>query len=134
MNMCYFKRSVALFCLSFIMLESCNNAPETNTKNIATDSVVKNETSIMDSLHTSAVLYKSPLSDAKETAKTIFEYVEQADTKKITKKQLDKKAMPLQKHLDSLRKVLSEDEIKDLDEYRTQLVSEMVDRKVNRNN
>jgi hypothetical protein len=74
----------------------------------------------------------SKLSEAKEIAKTILTYVEQADMKKITKKQLDKKAAPLQKHLDSLRFELTPDELKELDDYRTQLVIEMADRKVAR--
>ena len=72
----------------------------------------------------------SKLEEAKNTAKQIFEFVEQAETKQITKKELDKKAKPLQAHLDSLRIILTSSEITELDDYRTQLVSEMVDRKV----
>lgn len=104
---------------AFILLTSCNNPTDTKHNNNTSDtSMVKTQ------------IAKSKLDEAKETAKTIFEFVEQADTKKITKKQLDLKAKPLQSHLDSLRLVLTADEIKELDSYRTKLVSEMVDRKV----
>ena len=104
---------------AFILLTSCNNPTYTKNKNNTADtSKVKTE------------IVKSKLDEAKETAKTIFELVEQVETKKITKRQLDLKAKPLQSHLDSLRIVLTADEIKELDAYRTQLVSEMVDRKV----
>lgn len=104
---------------AFILLTSCNNSNDTKNKNNTSDTfIVKTE------------IVKSKLDEAKETAKTIFELVEQVETKKITKKQLDLKAKPLQSHLDSLRLVLTADEIKELDSYRTQLVSEMVDRKV----
>jgi hypothetical protein len=72
----------------------------------------------------------SKLEEAKNTAKQIFEFVEQAETKQISKKELDKKAKPLQAHLDSLRIILTQGEVKELDDYRTILVSEMVDRKV----
>lgn len=70
----------------------------------------------------------SKLVEAKKTAKQIFEFVEQAETNQITRKELDKKARPLQAHLDSLRIILTQTELTELDDYRTNLVSEMVDR------
>lgn len=113
------KQLTTFTCLAFILLTSCNNPSDT-----------KQSTNTVDTSVTKTDIVKSKLDEAKETAKTIFEYVEQADTKKITKKQLDIKAKPLQRHLDSLRLLLTADEVKELDAYRTQLVSEMVDRKV----
>jgi len=58
-----------------------------------------------------------------------FEFVEQADTKQYPKR-IRQKAEPLQSQLDSLRLILTTSEVTELDNYRTQLVSEMVDRKV----
>lgn len=100
---------------AIIFLTSCNNQTDTNSKKSQYQDI-KNS--------------KSKLDEAKETAKTIFEFVEQVETNKITKEQLDLKAEPLQIHLDSLRLVLTSEEIKELDSFRTQLVNDMVDRKI----
>ena len=76
----------------------------------------------------------STLDTAKIVAKKILDYVELTEEKHLTKKQLDKIAKPLQHQLDSMRVLLSPEEIRQLDVYRTQLVSEMVDKKVQRDN
>lgn len=74
----------------------------------------------------------STLDTAKIVAASIISYVEQADTGLISKKEMDKKAKPLQKQLDSMRHLLSLEDSAKLDDYRTQLFSAMVDRKVKR--
>ena len=62
---------------TFILLTSCNNHIDRKHSNNTVDtSIVKTQ------------IAKSKLYEAKETAKTIFEFVEQVDTKKITKNNL----------------------------------------------
>lgn len=100
--------------IASLIFTNCNNSSKPQSNNTTTD------TSIV----------KSKLAEAKLASKTLLEYVEQADTKQITKEQLDLKAKPLKSHLDSLRLVLTVDEIKELDTYSTQLFNEMIDRKV----
>lgn len=105
--------------IASLIFTNCNNSSKTQSNSTSTDaSIVKTE------------IIKSKLEEAKEVAKTIFEYIEQADCNQITKIHFDIKAKPLQSHLDSLRLVLTTDEIKELDSYRTQLFNEMIDRKV----
>jgi len=82
--------------------------------------------------HSVVITPPSTLDSEKEIAKIIFEYVELADKGQLSKKQLDKVAKPLQKQLDSMRVLLGSYEVVELDRYRTQLVSEMVDRRVAR--
>ncbi len=104
---------------SFIFT-SCKNSSSKNQKNKSSTEISTVKTDIVE----------SKLDEAKKVAKTIFDYVEQAETKQITREQLDIKANPLQSHLDSLRLVLTATEIKELDSYRTRLVNEMIDRKI----
>jgi hypothetical protein len=107
-----------IFLASFILI-SCNNISNSPSNTSSADtSVAKTQIVI------------SRLTEAKSVAKTIFEYLEQADLNQITKEQLDIKAKPLQSHLDSLRLVLTTNEIKELDAYRAQLLNDLVDRKV----
>jgi hypothetical protein len=72
------------------------------------------------------------LDTAKALVQQIFYYLDQADSKIISKRELDKKAMPLQKRMDSLRNYFSSSEILELDNYRTKLASALVDKKVAR--
>lgn len=74
----------------------------------------------------------SLLDTAMLTARTIFDYVELVDMGKLKKKDLGKFADPLQVKLDSIRKLLTPEEIKMLDDYRTKYVWSMADRKVER--
>jgi hypothetical protein len=107
-------RILGAFIIATFIFTSCNNSSKKETNNTSTE----------------ASIGKSNLEVAKDVAKTIFEYVEQADSKQITKEELDIKAKPLQSQLDSLRLVLTANEIAELDSYRTQLFNEMIDRKV----
>lgn len=117
-------RTITAYSFAFIILISCNNPSDTKTlNNTLQPSPVQTE-----------LTKKSNLDQAKETQKTIFELIEEAETKKITKKQLDKKAKPLQRHLDSLTLVLTPDEKKELKSYGEVLFNEMIDRKVIRDN
>ena len=114
-------RTIIFF--SFIFT-SCNNSSSKNQKNKSSTETSTVKTDIVE----------SKLYEAKKVAKTILNYVEQTETKQITREQLDIKAKPLQSHLDSLRLVLTAAEIKELDAYRTRLVNEMIDRKIIREN
>lgn len=67
----------------------------------------------------------SKLSEAKLLAKQIIENVGKAEGKEITKSQLDKRAMPLQKKLDKLRESLTPEQVVELDEYRRTLLSKL---------
>ena len=100
-------KKITAYTFAFIILISCNNPSDTKTLN----------NNLQPSSVQAELTVKSNLDEAKETQKTIFELIEQAETKKITKKQLDKKAKPLQKHLDSLTLVLNADEKKELKSY-----------------
>jgi hypothetical protein len=117
-------KKITAYTFAFIILIGCNNPSDTNTLN----------NNVQPSSVQAELTVKSNLDEAKETQKTIFELIEQAETKKITKKQLDKKAKPLQKHLDSLTLVLNADEKKELKSYGSILFNEMIDRKVIRDN
>lgn len=105
---------IAALTISIFIFTNCDNNSKKQPNKNPTDNII----------------VKSKLDEAKEIAKTILDYVEQADSKQITKEELDKKAMPLQKQLDSLRLILTTNEIKELDSYRTQLFNELIDRKV----
>ena len=50
--------------------------------------------------------------------------------KKITKKQLDEKAIPLQKSLDSLTEILNDDDKEILKHYQIQLANILVDKQI----
>lgn len=74
----------------------------------------------------------STLKRAKRLSSIIFNNVEKVDENLMTKKQLKKLCDPMQKELDSLTKKLTLSQNEELKVYRTNLVSEMVDRKVER--
>jgi len=112
---CNMKKAILLFTTVFTLVITMTSCNESSSNKQA---IEPNKIEI------------SRLKEAKSIAKQIFEFVEQADTKQISKKELDKKAEPLQSQLDSLRLILTTSEVTELDNYRTQLVSEMVDRKV----
>lgn len=71
---------------------------------------------------------------AKQMVTKIVSSVEYADTEAITKEELNKIAIPLQDKLDSLKIEMEQWELDSLDAYRTKIVSEMIDRKVLRDN
>ena len=100
--------------LLILAIAGCNNIPQPESKSQDTIQKVNN------------------LDTAKALAQQIFYYLDQADSRKISKLELDKKAMPLQKRMDSLRNYLNSSEILELDDYRTKLASELVDKKVAR--
>ena len=74
----------------------------------------------------------STLQRAKNLSTFIFSNVEKVDEHMMTKKQLKKLCDPIQKELDSLIKKLTFPQYEELKEYRSKLVSDMVDRKVER--
>lgn len=117
-------KTITAYSFAFIILVSCNNPSDTKTLN----------NTLQPSPVQAELTKKSNLDQAKETQKTIFELIEQADTKKITKKQFDKKAKPLQRHLDSLTLVLTPEERKELKSYAITIINEVIDRKVIRDN
>jgi hypothetical protein len=120
-----FKIKTFICCTGFALtlFISCNNHNDTKQNSNIDDTILEENTMV-----------KSKLIEAKETQKIIFQYIEQAETKKITKKQLDRMAKPLQRHLDSLGLVLNANEKKELKDYGIMLVNEMIDRKIAREN
>lgn len=118
----------ALIPFLFVLIISCQNSSNNESK---IDSTLE----AADATNTALTGdYDKDLVEAKALQKSIFDYIELVETKKMTKKEMDKVALPLQKRLDSLARELTPSESLEFDKYRNQLASELVDRKVERDN
>ena len=68
------------------------------------------------------------MTTAKQWTDLMYSYIEQTEMKKMSKKEMDKLATPLKAKQDSLRALLSPEQIKELDAYFQLKGNEMVDR------
>lgn len=114
------KKIFVISSVSIIVLfTSCQNISNGNEKTINNSSI-------------DTVVAFPDLAEAKILAKKIVDNVEQVELKKMTKKEMNKINMPLQKRLDSLRNTMLDYEKGELDNYRIKIINELVDRKVAR--
>lgn len=115
-----------IFLSLIIVLTSCTTGPHDRTnKSTSSDTSSIYVTPIESSMD-------RDLRIAKELADTIFYYVDQGDSKKMTVKEAKKIANPLQKKLDSIRLLLNAFQIKELDQHTLTLINGVVDRKLER--
>jgi hypothetical protein len=68
------------------------------------------------------------MNTSKQWTDLMFTYIEQTEMKKMTKEEMDILARPLKAKQDSLRALLSPEQIKELDAYFQTKGNEMVDR------
>ncbi|HUS00141.1 MAG TPA: hypothetical protein VMY77_00355 [Chitinophagaceae bacterium] len=74
----------------------------------------------------------NPKQEAKELSKIIFDGVDSVESGKSTRQHLDRYYLPMQKRVDSLIATLSEEDKKEVRDYRTELYNDLVDKKVAR--